>query len=291
MIIFITAKPEHPTKQQIIATFKKMDAAYRIIDPSTSWVTLKRILESSNQPIILIAPDSLRAFKLCHHLITYGFEIINPPKTILLCRNRIPISEKLVNLLSEFKKEHAKANIQIPKTRYYKNKTVLSRSTEIEFPIVIKYPINHSGTHYVELIDNKSQIDGIPDWFDKTGIYVEQYIDAQDSLFKCYRLGNSVITQIDSHELTLLNENRIRIITRTSNKERKSIDTPEILREFILFVAKRLPIDIFGVDFILSFDNEYWLVDFNDFPGFRGIKDAGALIATFIMKKKENIAK
>ncbi|MBN2157647.1 MAG: hypothetical protein JW776_16490 [Candidatus Lokiarchaeota archaeon] len=286
VIIFITAQPTHSTKNQIINTFMNAKVPYIVLDPSIPWFKLRKNFQN-DVSICLLAPDHPNAFKICSYLLAKNIYVLNPPRTTLLCKQRIEVNIRLNSILTQFKKDNPVCPIHIPMSRYYKKKgLLLTQVNEIDFPFVIKYPINHLGIHHVELIQNMQDLSTkIPKFFNKNGIYTEQYVEAQELLIKTYHLGDTTITQQESHHLTLEAGNKLKEILFESKNQRKTIDTPLILKKFTEFIAKEMPITFFGLDLLRSYDDQYWVIDFNDFPGSRGIFNAGEIIANCIIDK------
>ncbi len=282
----MTAQPDHPTKQQIIQTLAIAHIPYEVVDPSISWWKLKKKLHNYPDPLCLIAPDHPRIFTLCKHLTNTNFSVINSPDITLLCKNRISISLKIQELLIQYKKTNLTAPIHIPDPRYYKNPNMLISTLDLsDFPIVIKYPVNHTGIHYVNM-KQAHELDSIPRFFKKCGIYVEKYIEAQDNLLKCYNFGDLVITQQESNHQSLYRALNSNSETYKSRKHRGTIETPPEIKVFTHYIAKELGIILFGMDFLITEDKNYWLVDFNDFPGARGIENAGEVIANCLIRER-----
>ncbi len=285
MIIFITAQPEHPTKQQIIQTLDNTYIPYEVVHPTISWWKLKKKLLNYPDPLSLISPDHPRIFNLCKHLTKTKYKVINSPEITLLCRNRISISLRIKELLDKYIQSNRNALIHIPDPRYFRNPVQMGNSLNYaDYPIVIKYPVNHTGIHYVNMI-NSNDFQAIPRFFTKCGLYVEKFIEAQDNILKCYNLGNYVITQQESNRQSLYRALNSTPETYKARKDRKTIETPLELENFSAFIEKELKISIFGMDFLITEENHYWIVDFNDFPGARGIDNAGEIIANFLIRK------
>jgi len=281
LIIFITAQPEHPTKLQIIQTLDSTHIPYEVVNPSISWWKLRKKLRNFPDPLCLVSPDHPRIFLLCKFLKNTEYMVINSSEITLLCRYRIAISLKIQDLITQYKITRPNAPIHIPDPRYFQNpKQMQSALKSSDYPIVIKYPVNHTGIHYVNMI-NEDDINSIPRFFNRCGLYIEKFINAQENLLKCYDFGDLVITQQESNRQSLYRALNSTPETYKSRKHRKTIETPSEIEAFTHYIAKELGIMIFGMDFLITDANNYWLVDFNDFPGARGIEDAGEIIANF----------
>jgi glutathione synthase/RimK-type ligase-like ATP-grasp enzyme len=286
LIIFITAQPDHPTKQQIIHTLDNSHIPFEVVHPTISWWMLRKKLRNTPNPLCLITPDHPRIFNLCKSLTNTNYRIVNSPYITLLCKNRISISLRIQHLLSQYKQTNPTAPIHIPDPRYYQNPNRLGNALKLsDFPIVIKYPVNHTGIHYVNMIQ-AHEIDTIPRFFKKCGVYIEKFIEAQDNLLKCYNFGDIVITQQESNRQSLYRARTATSETYKSRKHRKTIKTPSEIEAITRYIAKELGIMIFGMDFLITKDENYWLVDFNDFPGARGIENAGEIIANILIREK-----
>ncbi len=285
LIIFVTSQPEHPTKQQIIGTLDNSRIPFEVVDPSISWRKLNKKLKHTSNPFCLFAPDHQHIFCLCAHLKRKNYPVINSCKITLLCRHRISISLRIQNLIKSYKKDKPNIPIHIPNPRFYRNPSQLQNNLRSsDFPIVIKYPVNHTGVHYVDIIPD-NEIDKIPRFFKKCGVYIEKYIEAQDILLKCYNFGDIVITQQESNRQSLYQAHNANPDTYKSRKYRDTVQTPPEIEAFTHYIAEELGITIFGMDFLITEDDNYWLVDFNDFPGARGVENAGEIIANILIRK------
>ncbi|TFG19664.1 MAG: hypothetical protein EU530_05570 [Promethearchaeota archaeon] len=237
--------------------------------------------------LCLIAPDHPRIFYLCKRLGESNYAVVNSPDITLLCKDRIAISRKIQQLLNQFKRTNPNALIYIPDPRYFRTpKRLVSALSLSDFPIVIKYPVNHTGIHYVNM-KQAHELDTIPRFFQKCGLYVEKYIEATDILLKCYNFGEIVITQQESNRQSLYRALKSTPETYKSRKNRTTITTPSEIEIFTHFIAHKLNITLFGMDFLVTEDNTFWLVDFNDFPGARGIENAGEIIANCLIREKK----
>jgi ribosomal protein S6--L-glutamate ligase len=60
------------------------------------------------------------------------------------------------------------------------------------------------------------------------------------------------------------------------------LDIDPLLRRIAVGVGEALGIDVYGAD-VISSDGTYWLVDVSSFPGFKGVPDAGHLLAERVL--------
>lgn len=65
---------------------------------------------------------------------------------------------------------------------------------------------------------------------------------------------------------------------------RQQVETPKEFKILARFIKKKLNLDLFGIDFVKGKDKFYYILDINDFPGFRGVPKAGKLIAEYCLK-------
>ena len=54
-------------------------------------------------------------------------------------------------------------------------------------------------------------------------------------------------------------------------------------------MSSELNISIYGFHLLKSKDNKYSLIDLNDFPGFKGVKNREKIITDYILKFLNNI--
>ncbi len=69
--------------------------------------------------------------------------------------------------------------------------------------------------------------------------------------------------------------------------KKKKIEVPEKAKELAKILAKELDLKLFGFDLIKSLDHQdkYYLIDVNDFPGYRGLNNIENLIVDYLRER------
>ena len=66
--------------------------------------------------------------------------------------------------------------------------------------------------------------------------------------------------------------------------ERETFEVSDEIKNLASIISNELGLKIFGFDLIKSLsDDNYYLIDLNDFPGFRGIDDIENVLAEYLL--------
>ncbi|GAG79048.1 unnamed protein product, partial [marine sediment metagenome] len=72
--------------------------------------------------------------------------------------------------------------------------------------------------------------------------------------------------------------------------KRKEFKISEEIRELAEILSKELNLKIFGFDLIKLIDKDrFYLIDLNDFPGFRGIKNVENALSSYLVEYIRNL--
>lgn len=215
---------------------------------------------ASNSDLVVFKTTKYFAEHLSILMEQEGLRVINGSKSIRLNR------DKILN------------NITIRKSGIKTPKTIAFHSSEIKkicqkmFPMVIK-PVVGGRARGVKLVSSKSELEKMKlddivigqKYIENDGLDRKLYV-VDDKVFGIFK--PSVLTPSD-------NSNAF-----------KEFKVDEDLKEIALKCGEITNSKIYGVDVILGEDGAY-VIETNDFPGFRGIKNAGKIIADFLSFKKE----
>ena len=310
-IFFITNNPKHPTNNDIIKELSSMNnvVGFETIDPaSQTEIFAKRIggHQHLRNILLLIKPDHSNAYKICDLAIKMGLKTINDPSITKLFVNRYKTEKLVGELLNSMKNENIIKEIKMPKSWFIKfeldsghSRIInyiqdLSKSIPFSPPFIIKTPCNHDGLHFVRRISALEELMEYEDMIRDTGLILQQYIRFSPPLLKCYTLGDITVTlednitlgsrTFDSKDIVLQEKIKYKKSNNDMKESRPKVETPNEFKILTRFIKKKLNLDLFGIDFAKGTDRFYYILDINDFPGFRGIPRAGKLIAEHCLK-------
>ncbi len=313
MIFFITANPNHFTNKKTIETFKKKKISFEILSPIESDDFFIEKFKEYKDLLLLAKPDHWNIYHICDIALDRGIECINSAEITKKFNNRWEIENSFKILMDSKADQKLKNKFKIPESWYLLAGDVLTSNENRDFykeieekfgeiilneGMVVKFPVNHSGFHFIKKINDFEELKKIKVILDRSGLIIQRLIKDNGKVYKCYCLGNAILTQIKSDQVTNLSvnginnestmenilENNLITIPAGMKSDRKTIPTPpefEELMKFIFINYKGLK--IFGVDFVKKGD-KYYIVDINDFPGCRGLEESGEIIANYVLQ-------
>jgi hypothetical protein len=146
--------------------------------------------------------------------------------------------------------------------------------------------------------------------FETSGLIIQKYIENTGTTLKFFNIGSEIIVLTERSNIPdfveiqnskdrkkdkstiakiLLDLNSAEF--RDDKLVRKKIDYPKVLETVVKKIGQKLNLDIFGVDMIVDKTGNYYIIDVNDFPGFRGVENIGNVIVNYIQNKKINESK
>lgn len=307
MIDFITAEPDHPTDRGIIQYLKKHQTTHVVLDPRDELDVFElRYSDSANQDnTVLIKPTHQRIIDVCRVLEAYGVETVNSLESITLFKNRVALEAEIKSLLAE--PGHSYPTIKLPKSWYLLTAqdfgeadredflTNLEASLSPFLPLVLKFPLNHVGFHLVSKVNSIDDILVFEDLLNQSGLYLQEYIESDQPVLKYYSLCNEIFAFAQDEKLgsvqvqkeQSLQERIAQNLHKVSSEQkasRKSIQPKSEHLEFLSFLSRELHVDIFGIDMVTNDAGDTYLIDINDFPGSRSVKNAGKIIGEFVAR-------
>ncbi|MHA1297942.1 MAG: hypothetical protein ACTSO9_00695 [Candidatus Helarchaeota archaeon] len=320
LVLFFTENPNHEIDKKIIEEFEKRRIEIAIMDPNLDSSLLEQKYHSLKNDYnvgALVRPNYWNIFKICKLLDDNSIQSINRSEIMRFFKSRIEVEDSLKNLFESKSFEKFQNKIAMPRSWFAMSADNLSIEEEqllkeelikqfrTKIPLVVKYPINHTGFHFVRRIDSADNFDALMPLIKSSGIILQEYIETTGEILKCIKIGDKISSVIDcnfiedfkmgnynSYEEVLqnnLSNDSAKYRDRIKNKNnRKEVQTPKPIQKCLEFISEYYQIDIFGVDFLIKGKSEdpfYYLIDINDFPGCRGIKNAGKYIVDLCIKR------
>lgn len=297
MIVFITDNATHETDAEIIKTLKKITNKFLVITPDISEIDLQKIAFSEEKILFLIKPNHPNIPNICKSLQKFQIRAINPIFTTLFFKNKWNILNSLIILFEDENTPEILTNhFKVPRTWLLKSEPDLSEEEKLDFfndiknnfedkfPLVFKHPLNHIGYHFVRLILNYKELLKLENLIFTSGILLQEFVGSTQEIIKCYCIGDQTFSFKQRADLQYLSE-KINFQTQEPKETKLSkqyFDTPQLINDLMKFLKVKYDIILFGVDLIEYSKDLYYIIDINDFPGFRSIKNAGELIGNLV---------
>lgn len=236
----------------------------RLLHPQESATCLSALRRAESDPfdayVLKTVPDG-PGICILEAAAANGVATINNPRAIRLVRDKAVASARA-----------RAAHIPFPLTYFVVDLSQVARIPREHYPLVIK-PSNGSSMRDVHRIDHPGELGKLEPAAGRERFFLAQrYVDNEGYDLKLYVLGREVFAVVRPsplHSGLDVAEGQVEV-------------TPELAR-IAGRVRRVFGLDIFGVDVVRS--RHGWVaVDINDFPGFRGVPGAVALVSTRIAR-------
>lgn len=258
MKIALVANRDHPQVRKIIKEIKNMGHKPAIIHPHQIFVDYNNLnMDYDLYAVKVNSYSSLHSIMIAEE---NGIPTVNKCDAIRISQDKI-----FCDILLR------KHNIPIPHTYFTEHiDSVKGLRKKLKFPMVVK-PYNGSKNIVYKVKDFDELINFN---FDKL-LYFQNFIPNDGYDRKIYCVGDEVFGVKRISPLIKTFENK-------ADEERTPMEINKEIVDLTLKVGEIFGLEIFGID-ILPYKGSYVVLDVNDFPGFRGVKEAGKAIARYLI--------
>ncbi|MEJ2279856.1 MAG: hypothetical protein P8Y70_19240 [Candidatus Lokiarchaeota archaeon] len=254
--VILSAKGEHNVIKRLIEDLKcSNDIDLKLHNPNKGLLDLDlldELFENTDLLVVKVGGDS--SLDLLHYAKIHSIPTIQNVDTVLQCTNKVALDQALRNIFN--KNKTILKNFKLAKAWTYRLNNVeqFKEWAKDKLPIVLKSHYQHEEYNRFNFLMRKThEVHKFLDLYGKylfTDLYIQQFIECDGIDRKVYVIGNNVYG--------VKRENPIYIYLRENPK---SIDVSKIQTK----------------------PKKYYLIDLNDFPGFKGIKDAHKKIFNYII--------
>lgn len=258
MKIGLVAVPEHPQVQRVIKEIRKRSHDIELLAPNEMLFDYHEMSFNYDLYALKVKSDSaLHTIEIAEEL---GINTINRSEAIRKTQDKI-----LCDVILR------KNNIPIPHSYFTKGSESLHiLKNRLTFPIVYKpYKGSHNDANKVKNFDE------LASYGSDNLLYFQEFIENDGYDWKVYVADEQVFGIKRFSPFIKSYENK-------GNEDREEFDVSEDLSDIILKIGELFGLDIYGVDVVFR-DDQYYIIDVNDFPGFRGIKEAPNAIANSLI--------
>ncbi len=292
--ILFSAKTQHDVLKDIILELKNFkDFEFIFHDPTTDFLDLEDLPKYfKDVDFFIVKVGSECSIDLLHFAKLYNIPTLHDLDTVLMCKNKVSLDQALRRV---FKKYSNKLNnFLMPKswTHSLLNIDKFKAWASNRLPLVIKSHYQHD--KYMRFNFLVRELDKDVDYFCERykhflyyDVYIQEFIKCDGIDRKIYVVGDKVFAiQRENPIYIFLKEKPENIDTTTL--EREEFEITDEIKNFAHLLGKELNLKIFGFDLIKPIDKDmYYLIDLNDFPGFRGIPNIENVFVSYFKKLLE----
>lgn len=295
--VLFYGKMENALIKRIIRHLRvKYEIQVEFHDPNTYSIDLSRYNQFLKKFDLVIGKvDGLSTLDLLHNAKINGIPSINTFESIYTCTNRIALDNALRKIFAE--NEEVCTYFSLPESWLHPSPLKDIHKFKVwassKLPLVFKSHLQHNDFFRFNFLARKPyEIDDfVVNYKDSLyfDLYIQNFIKCDGFDRKVYVVGDKIYG--------IKRENPIYIFLRekpetidVESLEREPFDLSEEIKQLARLLSNKLNLDIFGFDLVKPTDRQgYYLIDLNDFPGFKGIENIDHIIANYIAEYLEKL--
>ena len=288
--IVLSAKKEHVIIKEVIKKLILHDPTNKLIlhDPTEDFLDLEDMQNQfGDVDFIITKVGSDCSIDLLHFAKLHNLPTLHDVDTVLMCKNKVALDQAIRKIFDKHSGDLE--NFLLPKS-WTQSLQKINRFKEWAFPklpIVIKSHYQHDKYNrfnfLVREIDEIDKFCNIYSKFLYYNMYIQEFIECDGIERKVYVVGDKVFgIKRENPIYIFLRDKPNSIDVETIGRERFEVSID--LQNLAKILAKELNLKIFGFDLVKPLKQDgYYLIDLNDFPGFRGIKNIDNVLADFLI--------
>ena len=287
--VVFSAKLEHDVIKTVIPILKKKieDTNLMLHDPTKDFFDLedmRRLFGDSDLMIVKVGSES--SLDLLHFARFYNIPTLHDIDTVQVCKNKVALDHALRKIFNEYSGDLEDFSLPRSWTQNLLNIDRFKNWATDKLPIVIKSHFQHDKyMRFNFLVRNIVEVDQFCEKYSNFlyyDVYIQKFIECDGIDRKIYVIGDKIVG--------IKRENPIYIYMRdkpdsidVDTIEREKFNVSKNMKTLARILSQQLHLKIFGFDLIKPINqDEYFLIDLNDFPGLRGIENIDHILADFI---------
>lgn len=285
--IIFSARQDHEVIKKVIDKLEKIQNIKLIThDPKKEFFNLSNMPNSFEEAaLIIVKVRNDCSIDLLHYAKINSIPTLHNVDTVLICKNKIALDYALRKVFTQYPYINRYFSLPQSWNQNVSNISKFKKWAAPKLPIVIKSHYQHDKYNRFNFLAKKlNEIDKFCDRyknFTYYDVYIQEFIECDGIERKVYVVGDSVFG--------IKRENPIYIYLRENPDnidvdeiDRQEFKITESVKKLAKILAKQLNLRIFGFDLIKPLNKrKYYLVDLNDFPGFKGIPNIEDVIVNY----------
>jgi glutathione synthase/RimK-type ligase-like ATP-grasp enzyme len=287
-IVIVSTRQNHDVID-IVRNILKKSVKFELIlhDPQNDFFELSEMPPVfKNADLIIVKVRNECSLDLLHYAKIHKIPTLHDIDTVLMCKNKVALDYALREAFR--KNPYINRYFSLPKSwnQNVSNLPRFKKWAKPKLPIVIKSHYQHDKFNrfnfLVKIIDDIDKFCEMYKNFTYYDVYIQEFIESDGIERKIYVIGDNVYgVKRDNPIYVFLRDNPNHIdvdeIKRTEFKITTSV------KKLAQILANELNLKIFGFDLIKPLnERKYYLVDVNDFPGFKGIEKIESILASYL---------
>jgi hypothetical protein len=293
--VVFSAREDHEIVKAVINRLNNLpDVNFHLHDPTKTFFNLSRMPKPIKEAdLIIVKVRNDCSIDLLHYAKIRKIPTLHDVDTVLMCKNKISLDYALRMV---FKKHpQISKKFSFPNSWNYNitDVQIFKKWALPKLPIVIKSHYQHDKYNRFNFLVRKiEEVDTFCNRYKHLlyyDVYIQKFIECDGFERKVYVIGDNVFGIIRENPIYIYLKSKPENIDVDTIK-RKEFKITEEIRELAGILSEELNLKIFGFDLIkLQNRNRLYLIDLNDFPGFRGIKNVENTLYSYLGEYIKNL--
>jgi glutathione synthase/RimK-type ligase-like ATP-grasp enzyme len=288
--VIFSARQNHEVIKEVIKQLRENQTLnIKIHDPTKEYFRLSNMPKSYREAdFIIVKVRNECSIDLLHFAKLYDIPTLHDVDTVLLCKNKIALDYALRKVFKNNSQLRKKFSLPDSWNNTLRNIDKFKKWAKKKLPIVIKSHYQHDKyNRFNFLVKDIEEIDIFCERYKQFiyyDVYIQKFIECDGIERKIYVIGDKVFgIQRENPIYIYMRENPEKI--KVDKIGRKEYTISENIINLSKNLAREMNLKIFGFDLVKSLNqNRYYLIDLNDFPGFRGIPNIETELKNYIEK-------
>ncbi|MBY9010008.1 MAG: hypothetical protein KGD74_09105 [Candidatus Lokiarchaeota archaeon] len=293
--VVFSARQDHEIIASVIKKLKhNPDIDVTFHDPTKNFFNLSRMPKSISQAnLIIVKVRNECSIDLLHYAKTHQIPTLHSVDTVLMCKNKISLDYALRRVFKNYPQIRKKFSFPNSWNNNLADLSSFKKWALHKLPIVIKSHYQHDKYNRFNFLVRKiEEVDifcNMYKHFLYYDVYIQKFIECDGLERKVYVIGDKAFGIIRKNPIYIFLREKPSKIDADAIK-RKEFKLSKEIRDFAKILSKELNLRIFGFDLIkLVGKDRFYLIDLNDFPGFRGIKNVENTLSRYLMEYIRNL--
>lgn len=289
--VILSAETSHEVIKKFIIELQTLDIDLQVCNPISSPQDLENNTIFDGCDFLIVKVHNDTSVDFLHYAKIHNIPSLNGLDSVLLIKNKVALDYALRAVFDKYTFD----NIKLPKswTYYFYKIKPFRKWVKDKLPIVLKSHYQHEKSlRFNYLVRDSTEIKSLVSrhmLFLNYDIYMQQYIDTDGIDRKVYQIGDKVYAIKRASPIFIYKKYAAQYID-TKKLEREPMEPTKEMIEISHILRKELNLNFFGFDLLRSKETgDYYLVDVNDFPGFRGIPEAPKIMTAFVKQYLESL--
>jgi glutathione synthase/RimK-type ligase-like ATP-grasp enzyme len=287
--VIFSAKQNQEIIAKVIELLKNtIEFEFTFHDPTKQYFNLSRMPKSFKEAdCFIVKVRNECSLDTLHFAKLNNIPALHDVYTVLNCKNKVALDYSLRYIFNKY--QNSLEFFSLPSSWIQNSKSEKRFKTwaKSKLPLVLKSHYQHDKYNRFNFL--MRTIDELQIFYNRYkeltyyDIYVQKFIECDGIDRKIYVIGDKIFGVKRENPIYIYMKNDSSDID-TDTLKRSQIEITKEIRKLSEILSSELNLKIFGYDLIKSlYDDKYYLVDLNDFPGFKGIEKVEEVLANYIL--------